>query len=995
MMRKSIFPYETSMLFLLVLCSGYKFSEGIRCWTCENAMSNDDCLARGRSVDCYSSGMGCSSEVRYHAGFVFKIQIRKGCKQMLACGSDKSQNGHGWFPVQCNPKFPDSICRCCCQRDNCNKNLIGCEPPQPDCRRLVTPRNGYKICNNEDHPTSLRSICSFFCNDGYELLGYYRTECVKTQSGKATWTDKEPRCVTKTCKPRFQNTPSRRVDCTNGNNAGSVCSFTCAKGHVMNGEPKSTCLISKNWDYPPPDCVKITCPPPSVPSAHSEISCTRGEELGSICRYSCELGYIMDSDGLRECVLSSTPESSFGTWSGTVPQCRGITCDPKQSNPTNGIVTCTDMDFIGSTCVFECKDDYILEGSDSMSCLWDKTLEKGYWNAETPICSPTKCSNLERNMTNGRIICSTGNNVGSMCVISCNVGAYIYTPTDPDVTMYSWISSCFYGGRWSREEDVTCRDISCFPDVSSSGITNGLVRCSDEDRYGSECGFSCDEGYELYGRRRIVCEDAVASQQKGKWDSDIPRCVKIGCSVITTANMGMKMSCTDRFQIGSVCTFECKSGYFMEIEPFILHPPNKHTIECMDDNSWSAVSPVCKEIRCFPQIMKLENGESRCSNSNRFKSKCSFSCDVAYGLKGASKLSCLEDTESYGSGVWSQSRPNCVRNGCAPIFTAPRNGKMTCTRRNLFRSACTFTCDKGYYMKSSDNYLIQSNSHSSRCSTSGDWSNIPPTCHPISCKPIDKVVQNGNVTCTDAENYNSECLYMCNDGYEVNSKFDTTVCTDQLTSDAFGIWSQTDVECKRATCPKRQRAPDGGKVACTAGNGVNSVCLFSCYNGYYLNSSMGPISSNTFEIKCERNKKWTAAAPQCLPVTCPSRTLPNGDVTCTKDNQQSSSCNFYCFSGYMLIGDNSTVCLGNARKVAKWSKEWPSCVELECETKHTKSPKNGYVLCSDGAKLRSTCEFICSPGYSLVGEEYIVCEEKSSSHAEWSSAPPRCARRRA
>nr|XP_039261632.1 P-selectin-like [Styela clava] len=826
---------KTERLFL-VLCVFFincsSLAQGIRCWTCENAISNDDCILRGRSVNCYSDGMGCSSEVRYHAGFVFKIQIKKGCKQILACGSDKSQNGHGWYPVQCNPKYPDSICRCCCQTRDCNKNLVGCEPPQPDCRELVSPENGYMICNNEDYPTALRSTCTFFCNRGYEMKGDRRTQCVLHKPGKAIWTASEPRCYNKRCKPIYKNTVSRRVECTDKNIAGSECTFTCAKGHTMNGEPKSTCLYSKNWDYPPPDCVKIRCPPAIIPPQHGSIACTEGHEYGSICRYICDTNYKLIGNGTRECVLSNTPYSAFGEWSGSLPQCAAIKCEPKQLNPTSGTVECTDMNYIGSNCKYECKNDYVLEGINSNTCVLNRTSGEGRWTSEPPLCTATRCPTLDYNTTRGKIICSNKNNVGSMCALSCSAGSFIRAPSSPDTMLFNWIVSCLHGGVWSQEP-AECAPITCSPDVTANKIPNGIVLCSDKNNYQSECLFSCNEGFELVGQKRITCRAASGIGTSGEWDNKPPTCKIIGCPAIPKSRNGIRVSCTERYEEGSTCSFSCRGGYFLSLEGSTPHTNGKHSIECLEGNVWSGPIAECLQLRCLPTLGAVPNVIAKCSNGNKFKSRCTFSCNVAYGLEGRPVSVCGENSLLYGEGKWSATKPSCIRNGCAPRFASPKNGKMSCTNKNLFNSACTFSCRPGSYMKSHDNYLIESNSLTIRCSTEGDWSQIPPTCHQIICKPRNnEVVSKGNVTCSNGNNYKSKCTYTCNEGYEVNGETDTAVCTDKLTSSAFGLWSNENIKCRRASCIVRLKPPNGGKVGCSAGDGVGSECLYFCYKDF-------------------------------------------------------------------------------------------------------------------------------------------------------------------
>jgi len=62
------------------------------------------------------------------------------------------------------------------------------------------------------------------------------------------------------CIPPHNNPDNGRVDCSNRNNEGSQCDFTCNANYALNGSSQSVCLDDGNgdgfgaWSNPAPKC---------------------------------------------------------------------------------------------------------------------------------------------------------------------------------------------------------------------------------------------------------------------------------------------------------------------------------------------------------------------------------------------------------------------------------------------------------------------------------------------------------------------------------------------------------------------------------------------------------------------------------------------------------------------------------------------------------------------------------------------------------------------
>ena len=52
----------------------------------------------------------------------------------------------------------------------------------------------------------------------------------------------------------------------------------------------------------------------------------------------------------------------------------------------------------------------------------------------------------------------------------------------------------------------------------------------------------------------------------------------------------------------------------------------------------------------------------------------------------------------------------------------------------------------------------------------------------------------------------------------------------------------------------------------------------------------------------------------------------------------------------------------------------------------TEAPENGFVVCSDGNIVRSTCYFGCEEGYLIAGNQQITCGDDEI----WDAPPPSC-----
>uniref|UniRef100_H2ZHL0 Sushi domain-containing protein n=1 Tax=Ciona savignyi TaxID=51511 RepID=H2ZHL0_CIOSA len=120
-------------------------------------------------------------------------------------------------------------------------------------------------------------------------------------------------------------------------------------------------------------------------------------------------------------------------------------------------------------------------------------------------------------------------------------------------------------------------------------------------------------------------------------------------STLYTPRHGTKV-CTNKDITGSICTFTCQPGYRMI---------GNETAICARTARWSATTPICERIQCFPKSMKMNGGQVTCTNSNFAFSQCRTECHESRGfvMSGEATKTC------NANGTWSREEACCSNSG--------------------------------------------------------------------------------------------------------------------------------------------------------------------------------------------------------------------------------------------------------------------------------------------------------------------------------------------
>uniref|UniRef100_A0A8C2AYQ9 Sushi, von Willebrand factor type A, EGF and pentraxin domain-containing protein 1 n=1 Tax=Cyprinus carpio TaxID=7962 RepID=A0A8C2AYQ9_CYPCA len=782
---------------------------------------------------------------------------------------------------------------------------------------------------------------------------------------------------------------------------GSKVQFSCSPGFYLVGEPVQQCLNRGQWSHAEPICERVECgPPPDL--EHGQY---HGEDFyaGSTVLYQCKPGFYLLGESKMLC-------TNNGKWIGNPPACLdvdecslGSECDEHAScQNTDGSHICTCIppysgdgrnctepvkckdpgvpefghregsNFImGSEVVFSCKEGYEL-----IECL-----PSGNWTRNSAQCVPRSCGpppQVDHALPDAGhqlfgdtaiYFCDDGYIAGNNTKLFCNAQG-VWAPPDgfgiphcianfcqrpPDLphaildsinkpkyasnTEVSYKCEegfvlnttgtlrCMIGGEWTPSPlDIGCMPVRCSkPDSIEKGYVSG-----NNYSFGAVIAYSCDKGYFIRGEKRRICK------ANGEWGGVLPTCQPISCpSPPRLANGFIQVNTIlkNSYVYSSRVTYACNDGFRLTGKPDRI---------CMANKQWSNNSPpVCVLLTC-PTPPDIKNGRYH-GSTFEVGSKVEFVCNEGYELIGDSVWTCLK------FGNWDKS----VTPRCSPVqCPEPPLEENHLVLRGLDSDSgiVELSCEEGYVLHGA---------RTLRCTPSQEWNDSFPVCKQVFCGPPPEVAFGDP---SDALSYfGSVVTYSCMDGFTLRKE-------SSVRCQADGNWSKPYPECIPVECPHPEDIPNG--IVDVQGLMYLSTAVYSCKAGYDL--------AGNSTVLCGQSGQWIGGVPICHPVKCAApKEIPNGSVRYFK-LQFSQSVTYSCHRGYRLQGPEMLTCLENGQ----WHQEAPTCVEIFCSP--PKPIKNGFVEGRDH-KFGVTIFYSCFPGFLLVGNNHLTCEEHG-----WSSSEPKC-----
>ncbi|XP_040039010.2 sushi, von Willebrand factor type A, EGF and pentraxin domain-containing protein 1 isoform X1 [Gasterosteus aculeatus] len=797
----------------------------------------------------------------------------------------------------------------------------------------------------------------FGCDNGYELIGSSRLLCLETGS----WDEAIPYCRALSCPT--PSAPENSVMKGNNFTYGSKVTFSCAHGFLPRIPYEFQCLASLRWSGTPPVCHPVTCGgPPTVGNAEYNLYT---DTYRSTVTYTCFQGYR--PQGSMEVVCEAS-----GEWSRPVPRCVNVLCGEPPA--LRDAVTVGENFELGNTVHYVCKEGYTLIGPETRECL-----PSGQWSDSSAQCVPRSCGPppavdhaepYESHQLFGdtaNYYCTDGYTAGNNSKMVCNAhGAWtppggaepprcianfcLRPPELPHAILDSvnkpkYASNtevsykceegfmlnttatlrCLMGGAWEPSpHDVGCTPVRCSkPESIDRGYPSGA-----DYSFGAVVAYSCDKGFLIRGEKRRTCK------ANGEWGGALPSCVPVSCSPPPLLRNGY-IKARVRFTFNSRMTYACNAGYRL------IGSPDR---VCQANRQWSNDDPPsCVLLTCEPPP-NVVHGHYRGSDF-QVGQKVQYFCDEGYELAGDATWTCLK----YGR--WDKSR----RPRCSPVqCPEPPLEENHLVLKSLDSESGTveLSCEDGYVLEGT---------RILRCTPSQEWNDTFPVCQQVFCSPPPEVSFGRASSSSSPFPFSSVVSYACMDGFTMR-KESSVSCL------ASGQWSSPYPECIPVECPQPVEISNG--IVDVQGLMFLSKALYGCKTGYNL------VGNST--VLCGETGLWIGGVPSCRPIECsiPKQTA-NGKVIYTK-LQFGHSATYSCRRGYRLHGPETLKCLASG----EWDTKPPACVEISCSP--PQPIENGFVEGQDHS-FGVTIFYSCFPGFQLVGQDHLTCEEFG-----WSSSVPVC-----
>jgi len=542
--------------------------------------------------------------------------------------------------------------------------------------------------------------------------------------------------------------------------------------------------------------------------------------------------------------------------------------------------------------------------------------------------------------------------------------------TDSDLHNVSGTTTCESNGQFSS---VTCTKIHC-TDVTIAHATPSPVTGESFTTY----DVTCDEGYHVNGQSQNDRVQSATCQSTGQF-TVLQNCVANTCGSFSHANSDQS-SPVSGLTTGDQLSVTCNTGYTSDGTVTI------QTATCQTNGMFNTLNS-CNANTCG-SFSHANSDQSSLISGLTTGDQLSVSCNTGYTSDGT--VTAPQTAICQADGTFNTLN-SCNANTCTS--QAVLNAVGTPFTGHTTAEVVTVVCEDGYY-----------GGGDMTCSTLGSFESVP-TCNQILCTP--PIVLYG--TYHDSSwNDVADGIYppppppplSLSRSCESNSLFRIQLTTP--THNSGTTLNLLNVNCSEGFSKSNVSISCGCSANGQPCDSLTTVCYSngcsppSVNNGHYNILEWGDPKSNGQELNssriiCDAGYRRTAElnfvcgcledGASCEAITnaceekmCPELNVNSGALTatCTEVGATSgTTCIFACSAGYSMSGTNPVPC----ELSGSWGTPYPSCTENMCEEIFvSRSGSTAGANCSEAAAIDNpVCEFSCSAGYNLIGDENVHC----------------------
>lgn len=403
--------------------------------------------------------------------------------------------------------------------------------------------------------------------------------------------------------------------------------------------------------------------------------------------------------------------------------------------------------------------------------------------------------------------------------------------------------------------------------------------------------YSCDDEFTAFkGSRAVQCVD-------GQWTKLSLKCEKLSCGNAGDLPNG-EFHYEGNTYIGEKVYAVCNEGYILKGLNYMI----------CKKSGWAGVFPSCEEGEVTCSTPAVVNSVQRGGDVSVYwvGDNLTFTCSKGFQLDGAQVITCDP------SGQWQPQPPRCVPSPDDKIQPPPAGSCGVPQTFNNFNAhlADRFTTktsfssgEKVYYM--CDVGYTPAGGRKSRICNNGKWTPLSLKCQRKLCGSAGQIL-NGQIVYTGVE-FGDTATAICDDGF---------ICVGHATRHCMGNgWSGRNPVCEAVVCEDPPEVRNAVRIGLQEEPyRYKSAVRYQCRSGTLTGEK---------EIWCTKNGVWSAPAPECKEITCPSPNVPNAYWTGNHNQvfQYRATIYIECNVGYVMTGRSTVFCERNGR----WLPELPKC----------------------------------------------------------------------
>ncbi|KAM3935391.1 complement decay-accelerating factor-like isoform 4-T4 [Leptodactylus fuscus] len=251
------------------------------------------------------------------------------------------------------------------------------------------------------------STVTYTCDPGYRL-GSRRNQRICQADG--SWTNEVPVCEVVICPAPDAPANGSYNPVKDEYSYLDAVTFTCNKDLHVIGENTASCTRDGTWSHVSPTCKVVQCPDPGQVQHGTRISGIVGPyTLNYKVEFRCDENYVLEGSSSITCTSSNK-------WDSDIPTCRLLGQCPEPGEVKNGKKKSGSVGpyLLNHKVEFVCDDNYILEGSSSITCTSSYT-----WDSDLPKCHPRYTDRLSTGAIVGIVIACLVVVFGSCCLCWC------------------------------------------------------------------------------------------------------------------------------------------------------------------------------------------------------------------------------------------------------------------------------------------------------------------------------------------------------------------------------------------------------------------------------------------------------------------------------------------------------------------------------------------------------------------------------------------------